>query len=272
MSSLEYFLDQRLVQGRAYFSRADAESALTLKETSLSAAITRLIKKSKLANPRHGFYLILRPEDQVSGAPDPSNWIAPLMMHQGIDYRISLLRAAAFHGSSHQAAMTFQVIVPVQLRELQLGLHRIQFIYQTPQTFIPVNAPENIGQLKSPAGYSKIAGLELTIFDCVRYFHHAGGISNAAQIVKDLGGKADSRQLAAIAIHYENTSVRRLGFLLERYGHSRQSRSLEPLAKKAQNFVSLDPSVKPMFESFQATSEKNSKWKLMINDIVEVDS
>jgi hypothetical protein len=28
------------------------------------------------------------------------------------DYWVSLLRAAAFHGSSHQAAMIFQVIVP----------------------------------------------------------------------------------------------------------------------------------------------------------------
>jgi AbiEi antitoxin C-terminal domain len=78
----------------------------------MAAAITRLVKKGRLANPRHGFLLILRPEDQLAGAPDPVRWIDPLMKHQGHDYRISLLRAAAFHGSSHQAAMVFQVVVP----------------------------------------------------------------------------------------------------------------------------------------------------------------
>lgn len=84
------------------------------------------------ANARHGFYLILRPEDRAAGSPDPARWIDPLMKYQGIDYRISLLQAAAFHGSSHQAAMVFQVIVPKQLRTFDIGRHRLQFIYQGP--------------------------------------------------------------------------------------------------------------------------------------------
>jgi hypothetical protein len=47
------------------------------------------------------------------------------MKHQGIDYRISLLRAAAFHGASHQASMVFQVVVPRQLRDFDMGRHRL---------------------------------------------------------------------------------------------------------------------------------------------------
>ncbi|MDR1727022.1 MAG: hypothetical protein LBT74_03695 [Acidobacteriota bacterium] len=39
--------------------------------------------------------LILRPEDWRTGAPDPATWIDMLMRHLGVDYRISLLRAAA---------------------------------------------------------------------------------------------------------------------------------------------------------------------------------
>ena len=110
MVSLEQLVDDRLIHGRAYFSREEALAALGLRPAALAAAISRLIKKRKLANPRHGFYLILRPEDQVAGAPDPVRWIDPLMQHQGLDYRISLLRAAAFHGASHQAAMVLQII------------------------------------------------------------------------------------------------------------------------------------------------------------------
>lgn len=98
MVTLDSYLDDLLALGCAYFSRDEALAALGLKSPALAAAITRSIKKRRLANPRHGFYLILRPEDRIAGAPDPVKWIDPPMKHQGVDYRISLLRAAAFHG------------------------------------------------------------------------------------------------------------------------------------------------------------------------------
>ena len=98
MASLDQYLNERLARGRSYFSKEEALKALDLNPAAFTAAITRLIKKRRLANPRHGFYLILRPEDWAAGAPDPVRWIDPLMKYQGMDYRISLLRAAAFHG------------------------------------------------------------------------------------------------------------------------------------------------------------------------------
>jgi hypothetical protein len=60
-------------------------------------------------------------------------WIDPLMRHQAIDYRISLLRAAAFHGASHQASMVFQVVVSRQVRDFDLGRHRLQLLYHAPR-------------------------------------------------------------------------------------------------------------------------------------------
>lgn len=53
--SLEQLVDDRLAHGRAHFSREEALDALDLRPFALSAAITRLIKKRRLANPRHGF-------------------------------------------------------------------------------------------------------------------------------------------------------------------------------------------------------------------------
>src|SRR5262249_4918551 len=100
MQSLEQYLDDRLAHGRGYFSREEALKALRIAPRNLAAAATLLIKNDRLATPRHGFFLILRPEDKVIGAPDPVRWIDPLMKHQRLEYRISLLRAAAFHGSS----------------------------------------------------------------------------------------------------------------------------------------------------------------------------
>ena len=271
MASLEQFVDDRLVHGRAYFSREEVLSALDLKPDTLVAAITRLIKKRRLANPRHGFYLILRPEDQIAGAPDPVRWIDPLMKHQGLDYRISLLRAAAFHGSSHQAAMVFQVVVPKQLRDFEIGRHRVQFLYQTPKAFATLNQSDHLDQLKSDAGFAKVAGVELTLLDCARYFHKAAGINGVAQIAKDIGAKADPRTLAKIAAAYENSSVRRLGYLLDLAGHARQANALEPFVRQAKTAVPLDPSVKPLIESLAELHEKDAKWKLVINEPVEID-
>lgn len=272
MASLDPYLDEQLARGRAHFSREEALDTLDLAPTAFAAAATRLIKKGRLANPRHGFYLILRPEDQITGAPDPARWIDPLMKYQGIDYRISLLRAAAFHGSSHQAAMVFQVIVPKQLRAFEIGRHRLQFIYQTHAAFAKANLPEWLGQMKSESGFAKIAGIELTLLDCARYFHRAGGISGVAQIAKDLGGTADPRKLAKAASAYENSSVRRLGYLLDHSGHGRQANALEPFVKKAKTALPLNPSVKPLIESFADSHEKDSKWMLVINETVETES
>ncbi|HHH47697.1 MAG TPA: [NiFe]-hydrogenase assembly, chaperone, HybE [Gammaproteobacteria bacterium] len=122
MASLDHYIDELLSRGRAWFSREEALEALGLSSAAFIVAARRLAKKQRLVSPRRGFYLILRPEDRVAGAPDPARWIDPLMKYLGLDYRISLLRAAAFRGSSHQAAMVFQVIAPKQLRAFDIML------------------------------------------------------------------------------------------------------------------------------------------------------
>ncbi len=66
--------------------------------------------------------------------------------------------------------------------------------------------------MKSEAGFANVAGVELTLLDCARYFHKSAGINGLAQIVKDLGTKADAGKLARAAEVYENAAVRRLGY------------------------------------------------------------
>ena len=272
MTALDGYLDQLLSRGRAYFSMEEALSALGLGRGAFIAAAARLAKKGRLASPRRGFYLILRPEDRTAGAPDPVRWIDPLMRYLELDYRVSLLRAAAFHGSSHQAAMVFQVIAPKQLRSFELGRHRLQFLYQEPTAFARVNQPEWLGQMKSEAGYARVAGVELALLDSARYFHKAAGINGVAQIVKDLGAKADPRRLAKAAEAYEYASVRRLGYLLELFGHARQADVLEHFARLAKSMKPLDPSIKPLTQTLAGLQEKNARWKLLINEAVETDA
>src|SRR3972149_3763938 len=269
MAALDYYLDDLLSRGRAYFIRDEALAALELKPPAFAAAVTRSVNKRRLANPRHGFYLILRPEDRSAGAPDPVKWIDPLMKHQGTDYRISLLRAAGLPGSTHQARMVFQVVVPRQLRDFELGRHRLQFLYQIPRVFAQTNRPNLLEQMQSDAGYARVAGVELTLLDCVRYFHKAAGVNGVAQIVKDIGATAGPRTLAKAAAADENAAFRRLGYLLERAGHARQADALEPIVKHARTPLPLDPAVKPTVVALDHVPEKNARWKLLINETLE---
>lgn len=272
MNALEHYLDLKLAAGRAFFTKDAALPELGLSAKTFLAAAERLAKKGRLAAPRRGFYLILRPEDRAAGAPDPVRWLAPLMAHVGTDYRISLLRAAAYHGSSHQAAMVFQVIVPKQIPKITLGRQNIEFIYQSPSAFAAVNRQEWLDSLKSESGYANVAGIELTLLDCTRYFHKAAGINGAAQIVHDLGGKAQGRVLAAAAPFYENAAVRRLGYLLDHFGHQRAAQALLPFAHKAKSFKPLDPSVREFAALSPVGSERNMVWKLILNERVEIDT
>lgn len=275
MGSVVSYIEQQLSQGQLCFSSKAVVAALGCTESAWFQAATRLVRNRRLASPKRGFYLILRPEDQVAGAPDPVRWIDSFMSHIGVGYRVSLLRAAAFHGSSHQSAMVFQVIVPRQMRSFDIGRHRIQFIYQAPDAFERVNQAEWLAQLKSETGFAKVAGIELTLLDSVRYFHKAAGISGAAQIVHDLGAKASPSKLSKVAAAYDNSAIRRLGYLLEHFGHERQAHALLPFAKAAKSMKLLDPSVKlpAALATIQLdTHEKNLKWKLVLNEIVEIDA
>lgn len=272
MASFDEYLDSQLARGRAYFTREEAMAAMGLAARAMSVALVRRAKKGQLVSPSRGFYLILRPEDRSIGAPDPARWIAPLMNYLQLDYRVALLRAAAFHGSSHQAAMVFQVIVPRQIRDMAIGRQRLEFAYQSPAAFRAVNRSDWLGTLKSDAGFAKVSGIELTLLDCACYFHKAGGINGLAQIVKDLGGQARPAALKQIAAFCANSSVRRLGYLLELIGHRRQADALRPLASKAKTAALLDPAVTPLVAGLSDQSQRNSDWRLIINESVEIDS
>jgi predicted transcriptional regulator of viral defense system len=270
MASFDDYLDRLLSRGRSHFSRDEAARSAGLKPAALSTALARATKRRRVVSPRQGFYIILRPEDWIAGAPDPVRWIDPLMRHQRLAYRVSLLRAAAFHGASHQASMVFQVVVPRQLRPIEIGRHRLQFVYQSPAAFAETNRPEWLGRIKSDAGFATVAGIELTLLDCARYFRKASGICGVAQIVLDIGAKAKPATLRALAAHYESATVRRLGYLLDRLGHARQARALEGFAWEQRNLVPLNPGPAVAGRRRARAPKVDARWKLLLNDSVEV--
>jgi predicted transcriptional regulator of viral defense system len=134
-----------------------------------------------------------------------------------------------------------------------------------------VNRPEWLDKIKTAEAFTKVAGGELTLLDCIRYFRKASGIDGVAQILKAIGAKAVPRKLAQIAGFYENSAVRRLVYLLDLAGHPRQSEALESFAAQAKSFKPLDPAIRPILETSAEDAERNMKWRLTIHEPVEVD-
>jgi hypothetical protein len=69
--------------------------------------------------------------------------------------------------------------------------------------------------------------------------------------------------------------VRRLGFLLEHFCHTRQAARLRPLAARAKSSKPLDPSVRvvpSLADSVGHAEDACATWRLKLNVPVEVDA
>jgi len=127
------------------------------------------------------------------------------------------------------------------------------------------------GVSKNGCGHVQAAGIELTLLDCIRYLKRATGINGVAQIAKDIGDRANPKKLASIARHFENTSVRRLGYLLDLSNHKKQADALQPFAQQSDKYMPLDPSVRPLIEGLSISESRDDRWRLDINETVEID-
>ena len=116
LAGLPECLLQPQAEGRQCVSSDELRHRLGVSKVALAASLTRQLRNGALARLYPGYYVLLRPEDRVYGLPDPLRWLDPLMAFLGSDYRVSLWRSAALHGSSHQAAMAVQVVTPRELR------------------------------------------------------------------------------------------------------------------------------------------------------------
>ena len=169
--------------------------------------------------------------------------------------------------------MVFEVIAPKQMKEITLGRQRIQFIFQAQRTFSAVNKHEWLDRLKADTGIAKIAGIELTLLDSTRYFHKVAGINGAAQIAHDLGSRANAVKLTAAAEFYENSAVRRLGYLLDHFGHVQQAQALQRFAFQAKSTKLLNPAVRSVTPSMTTTQPlTDQRWKLILNETMEIDT
>ena len=134
-----------------------------------------------------------------------------MMRHLERPYYVALLTAARMHGAAHQAPQVFQVITDGRrIRDRDLGRVRIRF-YESKHVGEDETEP-----VHSPDGYVTVSTKETTVVNLIAYPHAAGGYSNIATIIGELG-ELNGSALARVASRRNWATARRTGWFVERF-------------------------------------------------------
>jgi predicted transcriptional regulator of viral defense system len=182
------------------------------------------------------------------------------MEQLGLAYYVGLLSAASLHGAAHQAPMVFQTVVADNRPEVRCGRVRAEFVARAIVSEIPT-VPMN-----TPRGVMCVSTPEATAFDLVGYPGHAGGMSNVATILAELAEKLDAQKLLAETARSPLPWTQRLGYLLERVESANLAAPLaDHVAMRAKEYVALRP------RKSTARASRDTRWRLLVNERVEVD-
>jgi predicted transcriptional regulator of viral defense system len=269
VSTLRDYLLELQSGGRISFTSEEATTALGITHSAFQASAARLQRKRLLLNPRHGFYVIVPPQYLTWEAPPPSWYVDDLMRHQGRTYYVGLLKAAEIHGATHHAVMEFQVVTDKQLSKIRAGRSFIVFYFRKNMAAVL----EGIENHKTDTGSMKISSVELTALDLLRYLHVVGGIDSVATVLKDLGSRLDANKLAQLAVHFERTTIQRLGYLLDRLGYPALTEALRNVlfSKSPVPWIQLEPMGRKQLNLDEPPLEKNERWRVAVHRYPEID-
>ncbi len=268
-SALSAYASGLLSAGRTVFTAEEARDALGVGHGAFLDAAERLQRREALLNPRQGFYVVVPPQFAAWGAPPPTWYVDALMRHEGQDYYVGLLKAAEFHGATHQAVMEFQVVSAKRLPRIRAGRSLIAFYFR--RDLGPVAA--GVESRKTDTGVMKVSSAALTALDLLRYPQASGGIDMIDTVVADLALKIDPDQLAALSGAVERPVVQRLGHLLEHLGHEALTgamrealRSREPLP-----WTELDRQARADPDFRREPQKRDPRWRVVVRGAPESD-
>jgi predicted transcriptional regulator of viral defense system len=246
--------------GRYHFTSREV-SALGISADAAKLALNRLEKKSFIASPARGFYVMVPPEYRSLGCLPADQFIPALMKHAGLRYYAGLLSAAEYYGAAHQRPQEFQVVVAKNRRPIQCGMVRVAFVARKHIKDVPVQS------LNTPRGTVLVSSPEATALDLVGYAGHAGGLGQVGTVLSELAERLDPEKLATAARTASVPWAQRLGYLLDHLGFDAKTPALKAYVREhAKRWIVLLP------KAPQKRSYRNKGWKLHVNAKVEVEN
>jgi len=247
-------------KGRYHFTSREVRSALRISADAGKLALNRLEKKSFIASPARGFYVLVPPEYRSLGCLPADQFIPALMKRLGLPYYAGLLSAAQYHGAAHQRPQEFQVFLAKNRRPIRCGMVRVAFIARKHIKDVPVQS------FNTPRGTVLVSSPEATALDLVGYAGHAGGLGQVATVLSELGERLDGEKLATAARTAPVPWAQRLGYLLEHLGFDSKTAPLKEYVRKhSKQWILLLP------KAPDKRSHRNKGWKLNVNTKVEAE-
>lgn len=259
--NLKSYITDLLANGKYFFSKPDALAALGLSQKQFQFQAYRLSNKILIKKLFKDFFMIIPPEYRHMGSLPPHWIIDPCMKYLNQEYYIGLLSAASLYGATEQQPMRFQVITNKPTKSILLDRTIIEFhIFKQ----CALSATTSI---TVPSGYAKISTREQTLVDLVRFHTVAGHLSNVAAIIKILSVECTPIALEQVAKNEITKPVlQRLGYILEITQFPKLAHVIETeLVQRKPRYVSLFP------DSVNKTGQKNERWKLILNDTLELE-
>ena len=269
-SALSAYVSGLLSAGRTVFAAEEAQEALGIGHGAFLDAAERLQRREALLNPRQGFYVIVPPQFAVWGAPPPTWYVDALMRHERQDYYVGLLKAAEFHGATHQAVMEFQVVSAKRLPRIRAGRSLIVFYFR--KDLGPVAA--GVESRKTDTGVMNVSSAALTALDLLRYPQASGGLDRIVTVLAELAPEVAPAQLAALSGSVERPVVQRLGHLLEHLGHGALTGGMQEVLRSRGPlpWTELDrqEGTDPDFRSPPLT--RDPRWRVVVRRAPESDA
>ena len=265
-TQVRYWVDDLPKRGKTSFSIKEAEEQFPEKPVaSVRRALARLSSAGKIHSVWKGFYAIALPEYGNAGIAPPINYIDQLMRYLGHKYYIALLTAASYMGAAHQAPQSFYVVCNSNLHGKNKKGVKLEPVYKK-------NIAEKyVTEINSRTASVKISTPELTAIDLVMYIKRSGGINHIATVLSELVTSLDFKRVETDVFSGISTAaVQRLGYLLDETLEEKVTADgLYAAAKEAVLVFKPVPLV--LGSNNYYTLEKNKKWSVIVNYMVESD-
>jgi predicted transcriptional regulator of viral defense system len=273
------FVTDLVATGVCCFSYHQAREALGVSDVATRAVLRRLKQKGEIAQPLHGFYVIVPPEYRILGCRPAEHFIKELMEYINTAYYVGLLSAAQYYGAAHHRPQQFQVVTEQKRRPINCGSVRIVFITKKDINNVPTQkftTTQSIVTISTP---------EATAMDLIIYANRCGGMDNVLTVLSDLIKKIDPIKLDNLAAQSKETPwMQRFGYMLDllnsplsevleqRIKHTVHKRELAThrASKKLKNVIKNIDSL-ALKQNKSQNPKINKKWKLIVNKKLEPD-
>lgn len=221
------YLDNLRSSGKRHFTFKQVISDLGISINSAKSGLYRLKNEGKIITPAKGLYVIVPPEYKSYGSLPAEELVPILMQHLQVDYYISLLSGAGYHGASHQKSARFQIITNKRSKHpLEFGQIKLEMIYKKSLTGLPVQ------DIVVNTGYLKVASPELVALDLLTYPNRVGGLNHIATVLSELVEAIDADKLIRLAeMVGEKAWLQRLGFILEKIDSMDEAKQVKIISR-----------------------------------------